>query len=212
MANASQFLTDLEHHAGRKLHHAEHVGMLFELAGSRGLGEPLLDAAFHAKAAVKTQEVMRRIGPGVDGFDKLSAEFQASLEKTSTLIRTIVKEAPEDVKRTFVDTYLAMDQESLRRMLELCEDLARVKNWEVDGRPLPFTSQQPSTIETHGSLKNTDNMDNLIRTLRLALVLLVLLCIVDAPVTILGWIIAVVVIGLLIIVHFEAVQARKGMA
>lgn len=223
-SSTQQFLAELEKHAGRPLHHPEQIAALINAANARDLAQPLLDAMFHAKFTVKSQEVMRRIGPGGDGFDKLSSEFQSSIEKTKALLQTIVKESPEDEKKTFVGQFFTLEQENFRRLLELCEDLARLKNWEVDGKPLPFgaplTTPLPDTSLPHTPLPHTsppfsvtnNHMTNLIRTSRLATVLLILFFIFEPPFTILGWIVALVVLSLMIIVQFEAVQVRKGMA
>ncbi|MEK6565960.1 MAG: hypothetical protein AABZ41_04560, partial [Bacteroidota bacterium] len=97
------------------------------------------DAIFHAKFVVKSQDVMKRIGPTGEGYDKLSTEFSASVEKASALLKTLVKEAPDEVKQQFVRMFFSMDQDSLSRLMRLFADLSWVKNWQVDGRPLPYS-------------------------------------------------------------------------
>jgi hypothetical protein len=99
---------------------------------------------FHAKFVVKSQEVMKRIGPTGEGYDKLSTEFSASVEKASTLLKTLVKEAPDEVKEQFVRMFFPVDQDSLSRLMKLFVDLSWVKNWQVDGRIIPFSDTQSS--------------------------------------------------------------------
>ena len=95
------FIQNLEIYANRKLSFPKEIAWLLDFA-RHGMQQAFDDAIFHAKFVVKTQEIMKRIGPGGDGFDKLSAEFKVSLEKTTTLLKTLVKEAPEETKRNFM--------------------------------------------------------------------------------------------------------------
>lgn len=95
------------------------------------------DLVFLAKFLSKTYDLLRRIGPDGDGFQKISAEFQANLEKANTLVKTLVKESPESLKTKTVDRFLRLDQESMMAFMDLLRELAWVKNWMVDGKPLP---------------------------------------------------------------------------
>ncbi len=97
----------------------------------------LEDLVFIAKFLSKTYDLLRRIGPDGEGFQKISAEFQANLEKANTLVKTLVKESPDALKQNIVDKYLRLDQESMTAFMELMRELAWVKNWILDGKPLP---------------------------------------------------------------------------
>jgi hypothetical protein len=132
------FIRDLQNYSNSKLFFPAELELLVRESIVRKLGQPLMDAAFHAKFVVKTQEVMKRIGPNADGFDKLAAEFQASLEKATALVKTIVKEADEEAKKKFVQTFFPMDSESFANLMKLLSDLAWMKNWENDGKQIPI--------------------------------------------------------------------------
>jgi hypothetical protein len=136
--NFATFIRDLQVYSNSKLFFTAEMEFLLSETVLRQMGQPLLDAAFHAKFIVKTQEVMRRIGPNADGFDKLAAELQASIEKASSLLKTIVKEADEGVKKTFTHTFFRMDSEGFSNLMKLFSDLAWLKNWENDGKRIPF--------------------------------------------------------------------------
>ncbi|MBI4427494.1 MAG: hypothetical protein HY562_00060 [Ignavibacteriales bacterium] len=131
------FIQDLQRHANRKLNFPKEIGWLLECARN-GMQQVFDDVIFQAKFAVKTQDIMKRIGPTGDGFDKLSAEFGASFEKTTTLLKTLVKEAPEESKTQFVSQFLTLSDESFGQLMKLFEDLSCVKNWQIDGKPLPY--------------------------------------------------------------------------
>ncbi len=77
---------------------------------------------------------MNRIGKNGEGYAKLSFEFGENLEKASSLVRLLVKEAPDEVKRHFVSTYFEMTQSGMTSFLELLNDIAWLKNWNIDHR------------------------------------------------------------------------------
>lgn len=202
-------LNTVERHAGRTFRHRDAVAFLLETAEQRNMAIAFSDAIFQAKFLVRTREVMARIGQGAEVFDKLGAEFKESLEKASTLLRTLVKESDGEAKVSFVSRFLSMDQGSLERLFELFNDLAILKNWEVDGNTLPLTGYPSARRRANERPVESVDLRFLIRGARLAFVLLVLLLIIDGPFTILGWIIAVVVGALILVVHFEAMMSQK---
>lgn len=136
-SETSQFINELEHYSNRKLTHPLEVGQLVEIARQTNKVELLEDAVFQAKFITKSYGVMKRIGADAEGYVKLSGEFQASLEKASTLLRTLIKESPDEIKNHFVQTFFSLKQESLSHLMELLNDLTVVKNWMLDGKPLP---------------------------------------------------------------------------
>lgn len=98
----------------------------------------LEEAAFHAKFITRALDIMRRIGRDADGYAKMEGEFNASTEKALTLLRTLVKDSPEDVKQHFLNNFITPNEENLPRVLQLLSELQWVKNWMVDGKALPW--------------------------------------------------------------------------
>lgn len=133
----AQFLVDLESYANRKLTYHREIGLLLDLARSTDKIQVFEDAAFFAKFLSKSFDIMKRIGPDGEGYDKVSAEFQSAMEKASTLVKTLIKESPPEVKEDFLNKFLRLDQGSLSAFVNLVKELAWVKNWTVDGKPLP---------------------------------------------------------------------------
>jgi hypothetical protein len=137
-SSITSFLVELELHANKKLQHRSDLHRLIELSWSSGRQQVFEDVVFFAKFMTKSMEVMKRIGGDADGYDKLSNEFQSASEKVLTLLRTLVKDSDEEVKQHFVQSYLSPTPENLPRFLRLLEELAWIKNWQVDGKPLPW--------------------------------------------------------------------------
>ena len=205
------FLTSVEQHTGRSFQYAGDVERLLQIAGGRGMEQVFVDVVFHATFVVKTNEVMKRIGAGAEGFDVLSAQFAEGVERVSTLLRTLIKEDPEEWRQNFSFRFLTMDQQSLNHLLDLLRDLSLIKHWEVDGHPLPFPGFAPPRTEQRSDAVGKDkHVRNLIRAGQLALLLLIVLFIIDGPFTIIGWITAAIVTGLLLVVQYEAWAASKN--
>ena len=191
----TQFLADLQSSAGRQLHYPREVGQLVDLAHERHLEQVFRDAIFQAKFAVKSKEIMARIGTGGEGFDKLSAEFRNSVEKASALLRTIVKESPDELKQHFVGDFFGLDQGSFANFVRLLEDLGWVKNWEVDGKPFPFDAGRAE--ETVRNNAGGDSFARIRMSSVLGLILMIVLLMADPPVSFLGWAAAILVCFLL---------------
>lgn len=142
-AETLDFLRDLERFSGRSLKYPNDIGSLVEAAGRNRKTDAFNEAVFLAKFVTKSLGVMKRIGIDGDGYEKLSAEFQASLRNVTSLLKDIVEGEPEEVLRSQTALFFNLTQESLDRLVLLLSDLAVVKNWMLDGKQIP----QPPAVE-----------------------------------------------------------------
>lgn len=133
----AKFVKELEAYSNRKLIYRDEVSQLLELARSTNRIQVFEDAVFLSKFITKALEVMKRIGPQGEGYDKMAGEFRESVEKANALIKTLVKDSSDEVKNHFSRKFFGMDQVGLTEFLGFLRDLAWVKNWMVDGKPLP---------------------------------------------------------------------------
>lgn len=133
----ARFIGDLERYANRKFLFGDEIALLLSEAVSSNRREVFEDLVFFAKFLAQSYELMKRIGPGGEGYDKVAAEFRSAMEKSVTLMKTLVKETPEETKQRFTGRFFGLDQESLSSVMSLMKELAWVKNWMVDGRSLP---------------------------------------------------------------------------
>ncbi len=131
------FLEELSVYASRDLPHRTDVGMLLARAQATEQMPAFEQMIFLAKFVTRTFEVMRRIGSDADGYQNLASEFKSNAERAVGLMRSLMQDAPPEVRQRFDELYLGLDQESFRRLLGLLADLSWVKNWCVDGKPLP---------------------------------------------------------------------------
>lgn len=132
------FVDELERYARRSFVHKPELGQLLECAWASGKTEIIEDAVFHAKFVTRAFDIMRRIGRDAEGFAKMEAEFTTSTEKALTLLRTLVKDSPDEMKQHFLQNFFSPTEENLPRVLSLFAELTWVKNWMVDGKALPW--------------------------------------------------------------------------
>jgi hypothetical protein len=132
-----EFIRELERSSNRKLFFPNDVGHLLEAARQHEKMEAFDDAIFLGKFVTKSAGVMKRIGPDGDGYDKLSLEVQTGIQKASSLLKSISGDCPDDVSQLQSTTFFAMNHEALERLMRLFADLALVKNWVLDKKPLP---------------------------------------------------------------------------
>ncbi len=208
-----RFLDQVEQHAKRSMVHRGDVAALLHAASARSMEQAFQDAVFHATFVIKTRDVMKRVGAGGEGFDTLKAEFIEGIERVSALLRTLVKEESDEVKDRFAGRFFRVEKDCLDRLLDLMSDLALIKHWEVDGHPLPFPAREHTRTERKTGAETMQlHLRNMTRAARLALVLLIILFIIDGPFTILGWVTALIVAGLLIVIQYEAAALQKEAA
>lgn len=132
-----RFVNELEKYANLRLKYKEEIGLLLDQSAASGKREVFDDIVFFAKFIAKSQDLMKRIGPENEGYGKLASEFQSAIEKTTALMRTVVKDGPDEVKERFVEGFFRMDGESFASLMVFVRELAWVKNWMVDGNRVP---------------------------------------------------------------------------
>ncbi|HCV42317.1 MAG TPA: hypothetical protein DGH68_02450 [Bacteroidetes bacterium] len=125
-------LASLDVFSGRKLTRHNDLGILIELSGLHNRRAVFDELVFLAKFASKTYGIMQRSGTHGEGYDNLSREFTGAIEKSISLIDTLLIDSPIEDRQHFTSTYLTMTPESLQRLLALCYDLSWYKNWTMD--------------------------------------------------------------------------------
>jgi hypothetical protein len=133
----AEFLRELERSSNHKLSFPHEVGELLDSARAHHMMEAFEEAIFLAKFVTRSASVMKRIGPGGDGFDKLSSEVEASIGNAVTLLKSISATCPDDVSTAHTTAFFSTNHEALNRLMGLFSDLTLVKNWTLDKKPLP---------------------------------------------------------------------------
>jgi hypothetical protein len=136
--NILEFVAELESYAKQKLNYPVEVGELLQIAGQTGLVNDFEELIFQAKFLARTQEIMKRIGPGSEGFQKLYTEFQSGLKKSTDILKELISRTTMEIGEKFSEASMTMDTEGIERLMKLFIDLSWIKNWQIDGKPLPY--------------------------------------------------------------------------
>jgi hypothetical protein len=207
------FIQRVESFAGKKFIFPNEVALLFESALKSKKHGVFNELLFHAAAVAKTQDVMKRIGSGTDGYEKLAAEFQSNAQRVTALVREIIQQAEHE--QAFEKQFLVFETDSFLRLIQLCSDLRLIKNWEVDGQPLPtleIFAEQQSTITKKINEELHTLHQRAKRSVILTFVLLILIAFIDPPATILGWCIIITALGLLAYISFLVEEIWKRIS
>jgi hypothetical protein len=201
------FLDQVEKYSKRSFFFRDELSLLLEIVSLNGKESVFADLIFQAKFAVKTREVMKRIGQEADGFEKLATEFQSSVTQSIDLLRKLVEGDKEEDE--FGRKFLSVEPNSFERFMELLTDLNCIKNWQIDGKPLPYEEKSLAILNTHNrtGYNSTDKnqeehltilLSRIQRSAVLGWILFALFLLIDPPVTILGWILSLGITALLV--------------
>lgn len=133
-AETPELLDDVERFAERRFHYRSEIEILIQLATTNEQKKLFEEIIFLAKFLWSSYNVMQRIGPTGEGYTKLSSEFNDSLEKMTTLIKTLIRASPEDFKDKFKTLFFSISQGSMNNLLRLVADLSWLKNYSIDTR------------------------------------------------------------------------------
>ena len=215
----AEFVANLEVFGKRNLNYPVEIGEILQIVSQTGLTNEFEELIFQAKFLTRTQDVMRKIGYGAEGFEKLSAEFQSGLKKSMDFLKILVGRSSVDVIRKYSDTYFAMDAEGFLRLMKLYSDLSWIKNWQIDGRPLPYGRESLITnvhqdpvdrqIKEKQLNQSVKSLARIQKSAMLGAILFVVFLLVDPPVTILGWIISLWISALLVYIVIQTVFYQR---
>lgn len=196
-----EFIANLEVFNKRKLNYPLEVSEILQITVQTGLTNEFEELIFQAKFLTQMQNVMKQVGNEAKGFEKLSTEFNSSIERSMDLLKILIGRAPVDVAQKYSYIFSLMETESFARLMKLYSDLSWIKNWHNDGKPLPYEAKSSvisaaqkninlQAIEEQQNKESTKYLFRIQKSAILGVILFVLFLFIDPPATILGWIIS----------------------
>jgi hypothetical protein len=215
-----EFVNALEVFCKRRLNYPLEVGEILQTALQTGLTTEFEELIFQAKFLVRTQDVLSHISRETQGFEKLAAEFQSSVTKSMDLLKMLAGRSEPDVAQKYSDIFFAVEADSFARLMKFYVDLSWVKNWQIDGKALPYetTSSTKSQSPDQAVVRSGENQQNnqFIKSLAriqkiavLAAILVVLFLLIDPPVSILGWVLSLWIAVLLVYIVLQAIVLTR---
>jgi hypothetical protein len=207
------FVNELESYAKQKLNYPDEIQELLKIIEKSGTIKEFEDLILQAKFLVKTQEIIKRIGPGTDGFEKISSEFQSGVKKAKDLLDLIMNSAPSDFTRELKSSFNLEETDNFNRLLKLFYDLSWIKNWQIDGKLLPFDTQSEEKPNyKNGEKENETELLTRIQKSALSIAaLLIMYLFIDYPITVIGRILLVGIAAFLtyIIIQIHEIKRNK---
>ncbi len=210
-----EFILRLENSTKQGLNFPLEIKIMLQIVFQTGLTNEFEELIFTSKFVIKTHELINRVGCEAEGYEKLSNEFKSAIEKTKILVKTIVDRGEDDIIENFNKKFLKQNQQLSNDILKLCKDLSVIKNWKLDGNILPYEPSYKLIGDLQGdnevSSKKLDItfLKDVYRRLKLSAILTTLLfllfLLLDTPVTAIGWLLALGILGLLMYIVLQII-------
>jgi hypothetical protein len=220
LPDIAEFVAKVEVFSNRKLNYPSEVSVLLQIAVQTGLIKEFGELTFRAKFLTRTQEVIRQVGNNTEGIKKLSMEYETVLKKSMGVLNRLVERTSPEIGQNYLDLFFSMEPDSLLRLMNLYSDLSWIKNWQIDGKPLPYEAQSSKKVSAQdpsNPIKKENQQEKVKKSLfhiqriaLLAAILLVLFLLIDPPGTILGWILSLGITALLAYIVIQTVFLTRN--
>ena len=110
------------------------IGVLLELGATSGDAEVFNTLTRTGKGLWNVYGTLRRVQPGAEGYPVLEREFGSLLNEVRELLASMLSAADDDVLKLFDEIYFGMTSGTIRNLVDLAHDLARLKDLQNDAR------------------------------------------------------------------------------
>lgn len=126
-------LTHLDQRGGG-LRKRSDIGLLFEHAAEAGEAEIINRLVFNGKIIWSTYGLLKKSTEQTDGYANLEREFMQAVNDVRLLIHDFTSTWQEEHRLRFEETYLGMNQGTIRNIVDLAHDFAEIKHLQQDAR------------------------------------------------------------------------------
>jgi hypothetical protein len=126
-------LTHLDQRGGG-LRKKSDIGYIFEYAAEKSNAEMINRLIFSGKIIWSTYGVLRKNTEQTEGYGNLEREFMQAVNDVRILIHEFTSEWQAEHRNRFEETYLGMNQGTIRNIVDLAHDLAEIKHLQQDAR------------------------------------------------------------------------------
>jgi hypothetical protein len=134
------FSTDIEallshlDQRGGGLRKRSDIGLLFEHAAEAGEADIINRLVFNGKIIWSTYGLLKKTTEQTDGYANLEREFMQAVNDVRILIHEFTASWNEEHRLRFEETYLGMNQGTIRNIVDLAHDFAEIKHLQQDAR------------------------------------------------------------------------------
>lgn len=125
-------LDEIERVSGKQFQYRSDIEFLMSVAQLRSMENLFSELTFYAKFITSAFTLLQRAGIGSEEVRKVAAECEVTIEKTSTLTKTLIKESSDSMKHEFITRFLTQSPEALASFVSLMRELSWIKNYTLD--------------------------------------------------------------------------------
>jgi hypothetical protein len=128
LSDDTQAILDYLKSTEAKLRKPNDLGALLEIGAQTGAADEMNTIILTGKNIWSVYGILKKTNSHDDSFQHLEAEFMTEINTLRTSIVDFLASVPEEIYLRFSDTYLGMNQGTIRNIVDLAHDLAALKN------------------------------------------------------------------------------------
>lgn len=110
------------------------IGRIFDHAAEKANADLINRLVFSGKIIWSTYGILRKTTEQTDGYANIEREFMQAVNDVRIIIHEFTSEWQIEHKNRFEETYLGMNQGTIRNIVDLAHDLAEIKHLQQDTR------------------------------------------------------------------------------
>jgi len=128
LSDDTQAILDYLESIDAKLRKSNDFGALLEIGAELGAADEVNSLILTGKNIWSVYGILKKTSSTDEGFQNLEVQFMTEINTFRTLIATFLSTVSEEIFTRFEETYLGMNQGTIRNIVDLAHDLAALKD------------------------------------------------------------------------------------
>lgn len=118
----SKFIDEIENSKAWKFYFPIEIKQLLQIAIKMERISEFERLISLSKSLIKIQEIIKRIGPAAEGYNKLEVEYHKGVKEVNTLLHTLI--ITSEMEKEFESKFLVDNSESYAHLMIFLSDLS----------------------------------------------------------------------------------------
>lgn len=128
LSDDTQAILDYLESTEVKLRKSNDFGALLEIGAQNGAADEMNAIILTGKNIWSVYGILKKTSSTDESYQQLEAEFMTEINTLRTAIVDYLASVTDEIFKRFEDTYLGMNQGTIRNIVDLAHDLAALKN------------------------------------------------------------------------------------
>jgi hypothetical protein len=129
---SASFLDAVEKFSGRVFRYRREIEYIFLRAEQSRHAIVLEELLFTAKFVSNAHAVLKRVGVGSDGTDKLLLEYSKNLKRSGELLRSFFPASQDAISKIIQTELLEQSESGMEKLLDFLYEVSWIKNYLMD--------------------------------------------------------------------------------